>query len=325
MRSINIPSINIPRFKIFSGFSFPPNFTNTTWTMIVFIIGMFLLSCMSNRCITIDNFENNGKTFEAKPWYSCKMKSNCLPGEIDSGDYCLTEGCPSGMVRGTDRGEEMCFPECPPDYDQYNNQCLKICPEGYFTEKNRCIRPKHEFIKDVVSCRITPPKVPQVPQVPQVQKVSIIENEINFPVTHNHSTFGDRKKIIHSHQTMKSLTYEPFKGNYCSVSHQNDQNIDSCQTNKVSMIENMNGGQNKDTYRIDDRIYVDELPCPLGYTQSGQQECVENCPSTYMDTGESCVLDRYSVERPSFSIGQGIPHATKRPKYKNIDPVAQCN
>ena len=64
--SLRIPTLNIPGTKLFSGFSFPPNFSNSTWFIIVFVLGMFLLSCMSNRCSApiIDTFEDPINQFE---------------------------------------------------------------------------------------------------------------------------------------------------------------------------------------------------------------------------------------------------------------------
>lgn len=395
--SINIPSINIPRLKVFSGFSFPPKFSNTTWFIIVFVLGMLLLSCMGNRCESverfdpmlaeyfedpinryehvhfdgsrvscdgkrdcvnhydsadpldtspshlsgiIERFDDNGRDFPNKPWYSCKMKSNCLPGENDTGEYCVKEGCPNGMIKGAGTGSEFCYPKCIGGYEgDGGSRCYKVCPEGYLTQGDNCIRPKHEYKKDVIPCKGCIPPGILVQQPPIIIEEGagpvwmdgswssrpIVRSEVKGPVTHSHSTFGDKRKITHSHESTTMI--EAFHSSPEPIqAYQSSNVVDSCQTNSVAVIEGMASGEGKPknaVWRVEDRIHLDELACPLGYTLSGDK-CYENCPPNYRDTGDGCVLGRYAVDRPSYDRGSGIPFAVKRSKYLNIDPVQQC-
>lgn len=412
--SLNIPSIRIPGTKLFSGFSIPPNFSNSTWFIIVFVLGMFLLSCMSNRCESteyfedplnrfehvhydgkmpcsgcgsgtdcvchsdyadplnlspyqsgiIERFDDNGRDFPNKPSYSCRMKSNCLPGETDTGEFCIKEGCPSGMERGAGTGSEFCYPECAPGYEaDGGGRCYKVCPEGYLTQGDNCIRPKHEFKKDAIPCKgCTGPTLPTpMPQVPIVIEdgpgpvwmnpprgtwpvEAIRQTQIKHPSIHTHRTHGDKRKIAHGHETTTTITspvgsmlFEGFE------SKDKGESIEPSQTNSVADINKMAAQDTAErktvaackgqecmkpkggiVWRVEDRIHIDELPCPLGYTLSGDM-CYENCPSNYRDTGNDCVLDRYSVDRPSYDRGSGIPFQVKRSKYQNINPVSQCN
>lgn len=426
IRSLNIPSIHIPGTKLFSGFKFPPNFSNSTWFIIVFVLGMFLLSCMSNRCSPsteyfedpinqfqhthfdgpmnangcgsgsdcvchkdsadplnlspfnsgiIERFDDNGRDFANKPWYSCKMKSNCLPGETDTGEYCVKDGCPAGMERGAGTGSEFCYPKCAPGYEaDGGGRCYKVCPEGYLTQGDDCIRPKHTFNKDSIPCKgCAAPSLPiPRPQIPIILEdgpgpvmmnpmaggwpsAKMVQTQVQHPTTHRHRTLADNRRITHGHGATTTLTYpsnggiipamlEPFSANKSmpQLMH-TDAGIDPSQTNSVQLIEQM-ANENQSSrktvptckgeeckkpksglvWRVEDRIHIDELPCPLGYTLSGDL-CHENCPPNYRDTGDDCVLDRYSVDRPSYDRGSGIPFAVKRSKYQNINPISQCN
>jgi hypothetical protein len=423
--------------KLFSEFTFPPDFSNRTWFIIVFVLGMFLLSCMSNRCdITgpivdqfedpvnlfehthfdgpmpssgcgsgndcvchydsadpldlhpsqsgiIERFDDNGRDFAPKPWYSCKMKSNCLPGERDTGEYCTKEGCPNGMQRGANIGSEFCYPTCAPGYENDGGgRCYKVCPEGYLTQGNDCIRPKHEFKKDVIPCKgcaqqAVPRPMPQIPIIVQPGPVmmnpifdrwssnAFVRTDVKYPSTHTHRTFNDKRNITHGHDTTTSFMYpstngpamigqamigqamigqamiEPFLQTNKSLPELlNNNTLEPSQTNSVAIIEKMANDARADiptcvgkectkpkgglVWRVEDRISVNELPCPLGYTLSGDM-CYENCPANYLDTGDGCVLDRYSVPRPSYDRGSGVPFATKRSKYLNINPISQTN
>jgi len=422
--SLKIPSITIPGTKLFSSFTFPPNLSSSTWFIIVFVLGMFLLSCMSNRCEHIvDGFEDpinlyehthfdgpmprngcgsgtdcvyhydsadrldvnphqsgiierfeqdindDGRNFATKPWYSCRMKSNCLPGESDTGDYCIKEGCPSGMEQGAGIGKEFCYPTCAPGYESDGgSRCFKVCPEGYITQGNQCIRPQHEYKKDVIPSKGQRPKMlpAPMPQIPIIVEepgpvlmnphlggwgTSIVRTDVKYPYTHTHNTLNDKRKITHSHNAQSTFMY-PSTGPIYSIEpdmiedfkNQSNTNINPSQSNSVALMEHMaNTEIHKDrttlpkcegddckkskgdiVWRVEDRIFVDELPCSLGYTLSGDM-CYENCPPNYRDTGDSCVLDRYMVARPSYDRGSGVPYATKRAKYQNINPVSQCN
>lgn len=358
--------MDIPTVKLFSGFSFPPNFSNSTWFIIVFVLGMFLLSCMSNRREMfedpivryknvhfgdeystdyvnhqgiVEQFDSDGKNFAPKPWYSCKMKSNCLPGETDTGEYCVSEGCPAGMERGANIGSEFCYPKCAPGYEaDGGGRCYKICPEGYLTQGDNCIRPKHEFKKDAIPCKgcVAPTLPAPMPQIPIV-----VEEDLG-PVWMNPPTISWSSTPTTTTIIAKKRMIEPFNEHVKIKS-----NLDPSQINSVEMMEDMAKKEMKTkdredinvpkckgsgcmkpkgkvVWRVEDRIHVDELPCPLGYTLSGDT-CYENCPPNYRDTGNGCVLDRYSVDRPSYDRGSGVPFATKRSKYQNINPVQQCN
>lgn len=361
--SINIPSINIPGRKLFSGFQF----TTRTWMIIIFVLGMFLLSCMSNRCTPsetfedpinrfehthfdgprtsanewlgsdgvchydsadpldlqpnppyqgiVERFDDDGRNFAPKPWYSCRMKTNCLPGESDTGEFCVKEGCPAGMERGSGNGSEFCYPKCAPGYESDGGgRCYKICPEGYLTQGDNCIRPKHTFKKDVIPCKGCNPPPPTIPK-PQIP---IVVEEGPGPVWMN-TPFGYGGTSIET-SMVGPVMYEGFDDNKLD-STSDRQTVPDCKGKECMKPK---GGV---VWRVEDRIHVNELPCPLGYTLSGSGTggmCYENCPPNYRDTGAECVLDRYSTPRPSYDRGSGIPYATKRSKYHNIDPVRQC-
>lgn len=434
--SVRIPTINIPGTKLFSGFSFPPNFSNTTWFIIVFVLGMFLLSCMSNRCGPMEYFEDplnrfehvhydgpmppsgcghgrdctcllglhddkanpldyspygyrgthgiskhhgilerfsqdvddNGRSFQQPAYSSCNLKTHCLPGELDTGKYCIKEGCPSGFEQGVGIGSDFCYPTCAPGYESDGtSRCFKVCPEGYITEGDRCRRPKHEYKKDVIPCKgCLPPTLPtpqpEIPMIdysngpvwmnPPIVGPTIVQTEITHPVKktngHTHTTTTITQPVEYFNNNLNNdfnpqpiidnIDSEPMRKEHFkpvgvnqNIDSYHGDNCDPCQTNDVAVIEHMAnkemtakaGTEKKKTWRVEDRIFVNELPCPLGYSQSGNM-CYESCPPQYEDTGDSCVLHSYTVPRPSYNRGNGVPYSTKRSKYKNISPVMQC-
>ena len=78
-------------------------------------------------------------------------------------------------------------------------------------------------------------------------------------------------------------------------------------------------------WKVGNRIQPDDLPCPLGYSLSGDM-CYENCPSNYRDNGEYCIRERYAVKRPSYDRGSGIPYEQKRSKSIKVYPIEKkCN
>jgi hypothetical protein len=217
------------------------------------------------------------------------MKSNCLPGEKDTTDYCIKEGCPAGMEQGGGIAADFCYPKCAPDYESDGgSRCFKICPQGFITQGGDCIRPTHTYKKDVVptapgTCTKPPLQTSFLPDIPIVKGPEVVW--MNPPVD-----------------------IEPFEPTPTPAASPTPQNKP-----KGDLV-----------WRVEDRIHINELPCPLGYTRSGDM-CYENCPPNYRDTGDSCVMDRYSVSRPTYDRGSGIPFATKRSKFQQINPVSTCN
>ena len=280
------------------------------------------------------------------------MKSNCLPGELETTDnYCVKQGCPSGFEHDSSSG--MCYPKCAPGYESTDggSRCFKICPEGYLTKSTQCVKPKHSFKKDIVPCNgCIGPTLPIIEPETYIDNepypimmnpivggpnygftgTSIIQRKVKGPSTHIHSTLADKRKISHSHDTTTTTTlpigsmlfeyFNPSEG----VTHV----IEPSQINKIKVIEqmaNQDNAKRQKKWTVEDSIYIDDAPCPNGYSLSGQY-CKSNCPPNYRDTeNDECVQDRYTIDRPSYDRGSGIPYQTKRSKYQNINPVTQCN
>lgn len=276
----------------------------------------------------VERFEDNGRDFPSKPWYSCNMKSNCLPGENDTGEFCVKQGCPAGMRRGSGLGSEFCYPECPPGYEQDNSRCFKVCPDGYITKSKSCIRPTHEFKKDIVPARpknscmpLQSAVTPIIPGPPPV----VVPNA--GPVIMNASPMMNKEPVTEYFDNKTRSRLDPSQINSVALmEHMANAESEnkSTQTQSTPKCEGCPTPKGKLVWNVQDRVVVDELPCPMGYSQSGDL-CMENCPPNYRDTGDNCVLDSYSVDRPNFSIGEGVPYSTKRSKYQNINPVSQCN
>lgn len=403
--SVRLPTINIPGLRILSGFSFPPQLSNTTWFIIVFALGMFLASCMSNRCGEgfedpinrfehvhfeggeygqdcvaklglhddranpldyspytydehgydihngiVERFEDNGQDFPQPTYTSCSLKSNCLAGERDVNGYCIKEGCPSGMERGSGIGADFCYPTCAPGYEADGGaRCYKTCQKGWITQGDKCVRPSHQYNKDTMPCRgcmpptMPPPTIPIIeigpgpvwmnPPYPQQSYVQTKITNSSRPTTATATiTYPNTNPQFVFEYFNKSQSPSQTRHRVPDLRH-----FEPSQTNSVPIIEHMaqtetaakasaspsSNTSTRKTWRVEDRIYVNELPCPLGYTQSGDV-CLENCPPQYEDTGKTCVLHSYSVARPSYDRGSGIPFATKRSKYQSINPVQQC-
>lgn len=369
-----------------------------TWLIIIFVLVMFLLSCMSNRCSPQETFVSlnpedfgeyegfsgyegfddakgekavdtldAGQGFAPKPAYSCSLQSRCLPGERDIGGFCVKEGCPPGTQRGVGLGLDFCYPKCIMGYENDGaSRCYKKCPEGWSTQGDKCVRPKHEFKKDVIPCKgclpPTPSPVPDIPIVAVDEGPVVMTpgtsafvlptyqaTTVTHPSLHVHNG-KNPKPHVHPRTTTQlglvggTLMVEPFGDSYSSkpdLMEENFENsrVDATQTNvippknspqaqtqaqfqkaSVNSITKPLTKPKKAVWRVEDRISVDELPCPLGYTLSGDK-CYENCPPHYRDTGNGCTLDRYAVERPSYDRGSGIPYASKRSKSLKVHPI----
>ena len=326
-----------------TGFSFIPNLSNTTWLIIVLVLGLFLLSCMTNRCResflgysqvprcntkvyesfqdpinrfshpngefieTFNDTTDNIQDFVPPYAYSINVMANCLPGEKDHNGSCTKEGCPVGMERGAGIGADYCYPRCAPGYESDGTgRCYKTCPEGYTTQGDNCVRPKHTFKKDVVPCKgciaQNPVIVPPVlPRLDGPQTVDIVG-----PV------------VMNTGEVRPPKGYGVIETNYLQVVEPFEQ-VHSSKPQSAPP-QNM---QNKSVWRVEDRVFMNELPCPLGYTLSGNM-CYENCPTNYTDTGNDCIIDSYAVDRPSYDRGSGVPYASKRSKYAHIKPMTQC-
>ncbi len=380
--SIEIPKISFPTLRI-------PNLDEvptTTWLIIIFVLVMFLLSCMSSRpeprteYISLhrespqEGFESwqavdtldAGQGFSPKPSYSCSMQTRCLPGETDTGKWCIKEGCPEGTEQGIGLGKEFCYPKCILGYESDGgSRCWKKCPEEWKTEGDKCIRPSHTFQKDVIPCRgclPPPPDIVPKPNLPIVVKTpetvvmtprtsafvlpTYMTDSITYPATHMHPVEKGDSTHIHPRTITSTgliggtLIVEPFGNSFHSkpiLMKENFENsrIDLTQTNVVP-TQSVSATSNKvlppdnkpihfqkskkTLWRVEDRIDAKDLPCPLGYTLSGDK-CYENCPPHYRDTGDNCALDRYAVERPTYDRGSGIPYASKRSKSLNVSPI----
>lgn len=325
--------------------SYIPNFANTTWAIIVLILGLFLLSCMTTRCResflgyshyprlgcpnkVYESFEDpinrfshpdgkfklverfndgtdNIQDFVPPYSYSVNVTANCLPGEKDHNGFCIKEGCPVGMERGAGIGADYCYPKCAPGYEaDGGGRCYKTCPEGYVTQGDNCVRPKHTFKKDVIpakgSIQANPVIIPNGPPSSAIMGPVVMNTgEIRPP-----RGYG----II---ETDYLQVVEPFD----TTNYQSKPQVAPSQPPK-SM-------QDKTVWRVEDRVFMNELPCPLGYTPSGNM-CYENCPTNYTDNGNDCILDSYSVDRPSYDRGSGVAFASKRSKFAHVKPMTQC-
>lgn len=307
-------------------FTFPRTMNNTVWCIITIILILFLLSCMSNRCemFVTESFDDGSREFSPKPWYSLNMNSNCLPGEHDTGEYCVKEGCPAGMERGSGVvGADFCYPKCAPGYESDGGgRCYKICPDGFLTRGNKCIKPTHTFNKDIIPCNKC---------VNTMVKITSGNKNTNKKCDNRYNPENDVTEINIKYPSYTGgvlpIVFEAFEESYGSPDGNTASHIDiePVQTNDVKLLQEMTI-QNEMTrkWKVGDHDYKGTLPCPLGYTLSGDV-CKENCPPTYRDTGDKCVLDRYTVNRPSYDRGSGVPFSIKRSKYQNINPIKQCN
>lgn len=290
-REIKIPSIEIPKIS-FPTLKIPSleGISTRTWLIITFVLVMFLLSCMSSRPSTdpevqfvqfqpenggLENFESwqavdpldAGQGFSPKPSYSCSMQTRCLPGERDTGKWCLKEGCPEGTERGIGLGKEFCYPKCILGYESDGgSRCWKKCPEGWKTEGDKCIRPAHSFQKDVIPCRgcLPPPPPPvRTPKVlPIVAKTpdpvvmtpgtsafvlpTYTNTTITYPGVHSHSVEKGEPPVTHVHPRTTTSTgliggtliVEPFENSYHSRERLLEEDfensrVDPTQTNVI--------------------------------------------------------------------------------------------
>lgn len=302
---ITLPKITLPSFNITS-------ISPQTWLIVIFVLVMLLFSCMSTRPrldtfrSRIERFKDEGNLIDTldagqelapKPSYSCSLQTRCLPGERDVGNLCLKEGCPEGTQQGVGLGNQFCYPKCILGYESDGaSRCFKKCPEGWETQGDRCIRPTQEMKKDVVPSKITPPPVDKI----------IVE-----PIVKSHKT------VI---MTPTSSAYILPTYGISSVTYPTEDNTLTT-TTEVDLV---GGSLVMEPFESKNAVWqvesVEELPCPLGYTLSGDM-CYENCPPHYRDTGDGCVLDSYSVERPSYDRGSGIPYASKRSKNLKVNPI----
>jgi hypothetical protein len=62
----------------------------------------------------------------------------------------------------------------------------------------------------------------------------------------------------------------------------------------------------------------DGLPCPLGYSLSGNM-CYENCPPDFTDVGDKCKRGPITLDRPSYDRGSGVPYIRRTPKFFGVN------
>lgn len=132
-------------------------FTASSLPRIILLIVAVLvvLSLISRSCkCKSENFDNLRTVDSYLPNYIVDVQRNCLPGEVDTERWCIKQGCPEGMERGSGSGSELCYAKCLDGYDSNGmSRCYKKCPEGFQTNETTCANPGHTFLKDIVPCK----------------------------------------------------------------------------------------------------------------------------------------------------------------------------
>ena len=276
---------------------------------------LIILSVISRRGCVIsrrgcgEGFEDVRRVDSYLPNYVVEVQRRCLPGEQDKGRYCAKDGCPSGMERGEGSGDKVCYPKCLDGYDSNGmSRCYKQCPPGFKQDKTTCANPGHKFKKDIVPCKgcagtagtagptldieneALAAYLPYLVEPPSATVIMTPTTE-SYPVT------------IVTHATQPH--FHPIYSNLFPTTEY-FENEAVPPTKKITI--------NLREPRIDDP----ELPCPRGYTLSGDL-CHENCPPHYRDTMDgNCEKKGYTIDRDSYDRGSGVPFVTKRLKYDNL-------
>jgi len=361
--SIEIPKISFPTLKIPSLDGIP----TTTWLIIVFVLVMFLFSCMSSRPEPkieyveihrenpLEGFESwqavdpldAGQGFSPKPNYSCSMQTRCLPGETDTGKWCIKEGCPEGTQRGIGLGKDFCYPKCILGYESDGgSRCWKKCPEGWKTDGDKCIRPSHTFQKDVIPCRgclPPPPNVVPRTNVPIVAKIpetvvmtpgasafvlpTYTSTTITHPSAHMHSLEKGEPPSTHVHPRTTTSTgliggtliVEPFGNSYHSKERLLEENFDNArvdltQTNVVP-AKSAPPASNK-------VLPPDNKPVPLQKSQKTLWKVADRiddgekpCPLGYTLSGDKCYENCPPHYRDTGDNCVLDRYAVERPSY----------
>jgi len=292
------------------------------YILIGMLIGLVVLSLLSR---VKEAFEDIRRVDSYLPNYVVEVQRRCLPGEREEGRYCIKEGCPKGMQRGEGSGSHLCYPKCIDGYDNNGmSRCYKKCPPGFKQDKTTCTNPGHKFKKDEVPCKgcLGPPpttdadadavlqaQLPYMIEPPSAPVIMTPASE-SYPATvvaHHHSNLP---RHIHPIYAAGGIVDEPpiiaklFPTD--SMEYFEDKAAQVDPVTKVTV--------NLSAPRIDDP----ELPCPRGYTLSGDV-CYENCPPHYRDTMDGyCAKPGYTIDRDSYDRGPGVPYITKRLKYEHL-------
>lgn len=292
--------------------------------LLIFIAVLMFLSLFSRRCCPCpekirkaEKFDDIRRPDSYLPNYVTEVQRRCLPGESDDGRYCVKEGCPPGMERGSGSGGHLCYPRCIDGYDSNGmSRCYKKCPAGFSQNETTCNNPGHTFAKDVVPCKgcIPPNKVAD--SIMEAHLPVQLENHvapiIMTPTTEAIPIFANLPALAPIEYAAVSPYYsmtEFFEGGKASAeapsaAANSSQKPQPTKTVSVNLSEP----------RIDDP----ELPCPRGYTLSGDL-CHENCPPHYRDTLDgNCVKPPYVIDRDSYDRGSGVPYITKRLKWNHV-------
>ena len=299
------------------------SFQNLSFQTKLLVIGgvLLFLSFISRKCCPCpEGFEDLRHVDSYLPNYVVEVQRRCLPGEQEQdGRYCVKKGCPSGMERGKGSGSELCYPKCLDKYDSNGmSRCYKSCPPGFKQEKTKCINPGHKFKKDTVPCKgclgpapvndtdlgaflpvfIEPPNAPVImTPTSEAYPRTVVAHAHTGLQSHFHSAglpWGMRQPPIWS----KLFPTEYFEG----APGASPEEV----LTKVTV--------NLREPRIDDP----DLPCPRGYTLSGDL-CHVNCPPHYRDTMDGqCTKPGYTIDRDSYDRGSGVPYITKRSKYDHV-------
>lgn len=270
---------------------------------VLFVLSMFSRKCCA--CPPTESFDDIRRPDSYLPNYVTEVQRRCLPGETDDGRYCVKQGCPPGMERGSGSGNHLCYPRCIDGYDNNGmSRCYKKCPPGFSQNETTCNNPGHTFTKDVVPCKGCAPPMRRV---------------------HDHGVLEAHLPMrLESHvapiiMTPTTEAVGPLFANLPALAPIEFAGLSPY----YSMTEFFDGGSPEPRKTVsvkvkEPRIDDPSLPCPRGYTLSGDL-CHENCPPHYRDTLDgSCVKTPYVIDRDSYDRGSGVPYITKRLKWNHV-------
>jgi hypothetical protein len=283
------------------------------YVLIAMLMGLLLLSVFSRFK---ESFEDIRRVDSYLPNYVVEVQRRCRIGEHDEGRYCVKEGCPKGMERGSGSGSHLCYPKCLDGYDSNGmSRCYKKCPVGFTQDKTTCTNPGHKFRKDQVPCKgcLGPPPVVDDEGALQAHLPYMIEPP-NAPVIMTPASEAYPATVI---------SQPPIDGWFSAIVQEPPVIAKLFPTNAMEYFDGEAAAKQDPVAKVtvnlkEPRIDDPELPCPRGYTLSGDM-CNENCPPYYRDTMDGyCVKPGYTIDRDSYDRGPGVPYITKRLKYEHI-------
>lgn len=292
--------------------------------LIGIVIALVILSLFSR---IKESFEDIRRVDSYLPNYVVEVQRRCLPGEREDGRYCIKEGCPKGMERGEGSGSKMCYPKCLDGYDSNGmSRCYKQCPPGFKQDKTTCTNPGHKFKKDAVPCKgcLGPPPVTDADAVLQAHLPYTfgLPEPPSAPVIMTPASEAYPATVTAHHHSNLPRHIHPIDEWWGAIVQQPPIIAKLFPTEGVEYFEGDAAKQDpvaKVTVNLNEpRIDDPELPCPRGYTLSGDM-CHENCPPHYRDTmDEYCVKPGYTIDRDSYDRGPGVPYVTQRLKYEHL-------